>query len=283
MTGGAPAQLLRTWLADGQPADALAWLDEKAAAIRAGAPERTFFLAYSGAARRFPDEPLTLGAAALRDAARARDDWNPGGWTARQAARALLMTALPSDDAAAYTETLDKLFASADMAEQVAGYQALPILPRPEALVARAREGTRTNITTVFEAIAHKNPFPRDHFPEDAWNNMVLKALFVGVALAPIIGLDERANPALMRMLCDYAHERWAAARTLSPELWRCVGPFADDDALNDFARVLRDGDENERAAAILALRACPRTDAAELLAEHPGADSVSRDWNDFA
>ena len=63
---------------------------------------------------------------------------------------------------------------------------------------------------------------------------MVLKALFVETTLAPIVGLDERANPELARILRDYAHERWAAGRPVSPELWRCVGPFATDAAALD-------------------------------------------------
>ena len=68
----------------------------------------------------------------------------------------------------------------------------------------------------VFEAVAHRNPYPARHFDESAWNHLVLKALFIGSTLAPIEELDARANPTLMRMLCDYAHERWAAGRTIS-------------------------------------------------------------------
>ena len=66
-------------------------------------------------------------------------------------------------------------------------------------------------------------------------------------------------------MLCDYAHERWAAGRGVSPELWRPVGPAADDRAIEDLSRVLRDGHEPERQAAVLALSASdhPRGEAA--------------------
>ena len=46
----------------------------------------------------------------------------------------------------------------------------------------------------VFEAVAHRNPFPRDHFSEAQWNQMVVKTLFIGSRLAPIQGLDERRN-----------------------------------------------------------------------------------------
>ena len=61
---------------------------------------------------------------------------------------------------------------------------------------------------------------------------MVLKALFVDSALAPITGLDERANPELARILIDYARERWAAGRPVTPELWRPVKPFMEDPAI---------------------------------------------------
>ncbi len=68
-------------------------------------------------------------------------------------------------------------------------------------------------------------------------------------------------------MLCDYAHERWAAGRPVSPELWRCVGPHADAAALDDLQRVLETGSGHERAAAALALRSCPDARAAAMLA----------------
>ena len=111
----------------------------------------------------------------------------------------------------------------------------------------------------VFEAVAHANPYPAEQFSETQWNQMVLKALFVGSTLAPIQGLDERRNADLAGMLIDYAHERWAAGRPVSPELWRCVGPFAGEGDSPTSPRCLRVGSERERKAAALALAECPR------------------------
>jgi hypothetical protein len=119
----------------------------------------------------------------------------------------------------------------------------------------------------IFEAVAHNSPFPRERFDENRWNHMVLKALFIDSRLAPIQGLDERANPELARIMRDYAHERWAAGRPVTPELWRCVGPFADSaDALSDLKRLAESPLETDRQAAALALSASPAPEAANLL-----------------
>jgi hypothetical protein len=99
---------------------------------------------------------------------------------------------------------------------------------------------------------------------------MVLKALFIGSPLAPIQGLDARANPQLARIMCDFAHERWSAGRPVPFEIWRCVGPFAEGQALEDLARVLASGEARERRAAALALAASPDRRAAELLGDVP-------------
>ena len=153
--------------------------------------------------------------------------------------------------------------------------------------MARAREGTRSAMQPIFEAVAHRNPFPMEQFDENAWNHMVLKALFIGSKLAPILGLDERANPRLMRMLCDYAHERWAAQRPVSPELWRCVGPHADAAALEDLGRVLATGAKLERQAAALALAAARHPEAERRLRGIPDLDEAVRAgtlrWIDIA
>jgi HEAT repeat protein len=108
------------------------------------------------------------------------------------------------------------------------------------------------------------------------WNQMVVKALFIGSTLAPIQKLDERRNADLARMLVDYAHERWAAGRTVSPELWRCVGPFAGEAYIEELLRVFESPSGIERKAAALALAECPSPDALLILESSPAL------WNDI-
>ncbi|MHC4952632.1 MAG: EboA domain-containing protein [Planctomycetota bacterium] len=286
MSGGVSGAL-RGWLGDRVDADAVGWLDRSTAKIAGGAPERTFFMAYSAAARHFAHEPLGPVEGPV-DGQAIRKGWRPDTWTLCEAARTLLLLAVPAPDADSFRTLCDKLCMAADANEIVAFYKALPVLPFPEAHVARCAEGVRTNMSSVFCAVAHHSPYAAEHLDEIGWNTMVLKALFIGVALDPMDGLDRRSNPALMRMLCDYAHERWAASRSVSPELWRCVGPHADDSALADLARVLTTGDETERRAAALALGACPRPEAAATLEKHPvpwpqGIGPEGYGWRDVA
>jgi hypothetical protein len=169
----------------------------------------------------------------------------------------------------------------------VALYRGLPLYPGAPLHVLRAAEGVRSNMRVVFEAVAHRNPYPAEQFGEPAWNQMVLKALFVGSRLHPIVGLDARRNALLARMLCDYAHERWAASRPVSPELWRCVGPFASGALLDDFRRLLERGTAVEQQAAALALLDASDPAAIRLLESRPAlaldARSGDLDWEKLA
>jgi len=262
------ADLLTGWLRRQLPAAAADWLDQQLTRLGAAA-DRDLYVVLGLVPRRLGRDDLELTDADIAQAQAARPGWDPRGWSVDQAARVLvLLTAGGSGER--FAARFVQLCRTADVAEAIAFYRGLPLYPEPSLLEAQAAEGTRSNMRAVFEAVAHRNPYPREQFSENRWNHMVLKALFVGSTLAPIQGLDQRANPALMRMLCDYAHERWAAGRQVSPELWRCVGAFADQDALADLQRVLATGDATERRAAALALAACPDPQAKALLAAAP-------------
>jgi hypothetical protein len=263
-----PVELLEAWLVTRVPDAACTWLREAVARLRAGATERELYLLVSQVARRVGKAPLVLANDELAAAAGSRQGWDPRDWSTDNAARVLLLLA-STQDGAEISRRLDRLCAAADIDELVAFYRGLPLYPDPPRHALRAAEGVRSNMRVVFEAVAHRNPYPAEQLPEDAWNQMVLKALFVGSLLAPIAGLDTRANATLARMLRDYAHERWSAGRPVSPELWRCVGPFAGGEVLADLARVLESGQPAERAAAVLALRSAPDPAARPLLDRH--------------
>ena len=279
--------LLHQWLRNALSADAFDWVTEKSQKIAAGADDWVFFTSFSAVPRYTGKADLQLGAADLEAAGALRTNWHPKNWSVDQAARALMVLSLPSDPVGPYVEKLEKVFNAADIGESVVLYQILPLYPYPDRVVDRAAEGLRSNMTSVFEAVALRNPFPAEYFQENAWNQLVLKCCFVGSTLHQVMGLDARANATLASILVDYAHERWAAGRTVTPELWRPVGPFATEDNLADLQRVLEDDDPVQQEAGALALAQCSAPGAAALLGTRPDLksriDSGELSWNSFS
>jgi len=269
-SGNAALHLLRAWVVRAVPNEAAGWFEQQIALMCSEPAEKELYLALGYAIRRLGKQDLVLTSKDLVAASTARPGWTPSDWSVDQAARLSFVLASDNDDGTRFKARLEQLFRTADVGELITFYRGLPLYPHPKLHVARAREGARSAMQPIFEAVAHRNPYPMEEFDENAWNHMVLKALFVGSKLDPIQGLDRRSNPALTRMLCDYAHERWAAGRPVSPELWRCVGPHADRDAIVDLERVLRTGTVIEQQAAALALAASSLPAAREVLAKAP-------------
>lgn len=270
-------KLLRDWLLRQLEPERGAWLDAQIAALAKDSSDAALEIALGMAPRKLGKAQLALSDPDLAAADQAIAGWDPRGWSVTDAARILLLSGLPSGSKP-FAERFRALCRTADVAELTTLYRGLPLYPDPAALEEQVGEGLRSNMRGVFEAIAHRNPYPKAHFDQHRWNHMVLKALFIGSPLAPIQGLDERANPELARIMCDFAHERWAAGRPVPFEIWRCVGPFAEGGAIDDLARVLSSGEGIERRAAALALAASPDRRAAKLLAEVPAlAADISR------
>jgi len=263
-----PNELLQRWLMRQLPNQDSQWLRDQIAKLQADPSDRSLDIALGMVPRKLGKGDLALEPADLEAAEAARTGWDPRGWSVDQAARILILCSLGGRN-----DEFAKLFSSlcqtADAAEAITLYSGLPLYPAPESLEARAAEGLRTNMRAIFEAVAHNSPFPRERFDENRWNHMVLKALFIDSTLSPIQGLDERANPELARIMRDYAHERWAAGRQVTPELWRCVGPFADTpEALADLKRVAESPLDVDQQAAALALSASPSPEAQAILAQ---------------
>ncbi len=264
-----PAGLLRGWLESQLDAAATAWLSETLQKLADDATDRDLYLAFSLVPRKIGKEDLKLQAADLAAAEAARTGWNPASWSVDQAARVLILLSAGADGPA-FAQRLEQLCQTADVRELIALYQGLPLYPGQELYLDRAREGLRSNMKAVFEAVAHQNPYPLERFSTGVWNQMVLKAIFVDSPLHPIQGLEQRRNEELARTLVDYAHERWAASRTITPELWRLVAPFMDEATVGDLQQSLANATGAERQAIALALHEAGGDQAEALLASLP-------------
>ena len=258
--------LLEGWVSRVAKEGGPEWLTAKRKEAEEGGPQWRFFASFSAVPRYVGKADLELETGDLDLAESTRRGWRPGRWSADQAGRSVLVLTYPHEEPSTYVKVLDEIFSTADVGESVALYQALPLLPHGYAFRGRAAEGIRSSMTPIYEAVALDNPYPAECFDDAAWNQLVLKAVFVGSPLHRIEGIDRRANPELARMLVDYAHERWSAFRPVTPELWRPVGPYAGDKYLDELERVLKSDSDEDRAAAALALSAAGTEAAAALL-----------------
>jgi hypothetical protein len=136
----------------------------------------------------------------------------------------------------------------------------------------------------LFDAIALENPYPAAHFNDQQWNQMYLKAAFMQRDLSLIMDVDRRANNDLARIISDYAHERWAASRSIDPMFWRPVTHFLEGILLEDMARLLASDDLLERRAGALCCHYAGTSAAKALLQGHEALVQAIADkkltWN---
>lgn len=169
--------------------------------------------------RAFGEAGRVLGKAALSLEESERAALRQGGvtwpidrWGVDELGRALLLLDAPA-------EAVTRAFFRGDNRERQAVLRALPLRADAEAFRDLAIEACRTNVVDVFEAIACESPYPGRFFPEPNFNQMVLKAIFVGVKVERILGLEERVGEDLVRMTQDFAAERRAAGRPVPEDV----------------------------------------------------------------
>jgi hypothetical protein len=207
--------LLWKWLARSLSPVETQWLASELDRVAVAATSDRLGIGLGLAGRRIARKSLQLDACDRAAAQNLRAGWQPEFWRADEAARVLLVLATHQGDDEALARRVSQLCAAAEVGEHVATLKGFAILPAPRLLYERAREGVRSSIEPVLEAIACRNPYPRDHFDEPAWNQMVLKCAFVGSPIDGIVGLRDRRNPELHTMLSDLVDERRSAGRRL--------------------------------------------------------------------
>lgn len=146
------------------------------------------------------------------------------GWDVGLTGRvALVLTAAALQPEQAQVAYVRQLYLRGDGDEQAAVLRSLFLLPEPVRFVDLAVEACRTNVVDVFAAIACENAFPARYLPEPNFNQMVLKAIFVGLDTQRIVRLGSRATPSLKRMVGDFASERRAAGRPVPADTDRIL------------------------------------------------------------
>lgn len=204
--------------------------------------------------------------------------FNPTLWTLDQFCRLALMLNL---DTSSNKDKIETLVDASDMRELVTINKSLIFLENAEDFMMKAIDGIRTNMIDVFDSIALNNSYPSKYFSEDAWNQVILKAIFNERPIYKIIGLEEKNNQKLADILHDYAHERWAAGRRVTPELWRMMSGHLNEEKFNDLKKVIDTDVPEAKAAAIRTIEESEYAPATTWLSEQ-NIPKSTLSWEDI-
>jgi hypothetical protein len=193
---------------------------------------------YTSAGRRGVPGPLSQHDAAFLQQAGWPSDIPLSQWTGADVARLSLLLDRSRDTAPEdFLRDASACYEQGDASEQRSWCRGVSLLPAPERFLPLMIDACRTNILPLFESIACENPFPARHFPERNFNQLVLKALFNGIALERIVALQSRFNAELARMADDYVTEREKAGRSVPPDIWIVIAPHAEGRSLERLRR----------------------------------------------
>lgn len=256
-----PYELIEAAVLSRLTADSLDFCKQSCAEIAAGVEPARFSVLLAKASRFAPREPLNLGASELARADELLQGWSPSRWSMLDAMRVLLVLSRADLKEASGVAAIDEAFRYADEGEACALFRVIPLCPNPERFLWRVTDGCRTNMTSVFEAIAFDSAYPFTYFDDVAWQQLVIKAVFVGVNLSSVYGVDQRLNPELARIALDLVEERRSAGRDVQPDLWMVVGEHGGARGLKLIEAELSEGKSAGRCAAALALARAGKVD----------------------
>ena len=203
------------------------WLAQKSAIVSTKETQQKFPVFFSMSSRFISDEIPNWNIDEQKQLEIIYPGFGKTEWSKRDLVRAVLMMSLAAED---NSIVLNSFFEIADMQELVAIFKGLYLLENAQDFTKMVEEGIRTNMVNVFDALVVGNPFPQTYLEEWAWNQLVLKAFFLDRPIYTMQFVDEGKNENLANMLQDYVRERWAADRTISPEIWRLIDGYLRDD-----------------------------------------------------
>ncbi|GGI03453.1 EboA domain-containing protein [Egicoccus halophilus] len=195
---------------------------------------------------RFPAVGRELGRGPLDPTG---DPHDPFAWQVEDAGRTALLVALGP----AVEDELASLYRFGDAPERRGVLRALPYLPLADAGLALVDDALRTNDLRLVAAAL--GPVAAARLDDHAYRQAVLKAVFVGLPLDGVAGLDERTDPELSRMLAGYVHERVAAGRDVPAGIWSLIDRHPPAQQLAAITAELDHPVPDRRQAARAALR----------------------------
>lgn len=258
---------LMIWLTRRLDSNGRLFLSQACTEISGGIDDARFCQIIALASRHARREPLSPTTAERGTAASVLPGWDPTNWSLLEALRVALILTRDDLDSIAFAESFERFFRFADEGETCALYRAITFLPHGERYTWRAGEGCRTNMTSVFEAVACETPYPVRHFNDIAWRQLLMKALFIGVPLWRVQGLDKRLSNTIAHMFLDYVDERTSAGRPVPPDGWLLLGQHWSERADLAIESTWRISQSNRRAAALALARAGQQKRLAQLLA----------------
>jgi hypothetical protein len=121
------------------------------------------------------------------------------------------------------SKVIKNYYQAGDSSEKSALLKGLSGLdPKGEA-VNLAVNAARCNSADEFSALAINNGYPSKHFQDLNFNQLVLKALFMGLPIDGFVGLNNRLSTSLSNMCFSYAVEQALAERIPPASLWLAV------------------------------------------------------------
>jgi hypothetical protein len=159
---------------------------------------------------------------------------------------AMLMQILPADSSRR-REIITAYFKMGDEQEHIALLRGLTLFEPADYLIDIALDCGRSNNLEVLAALMLDNPFPAQFYTQPAFNQMVLKALFLGLSIERIIGLSTSANADLSRMCESYVIEREEAHREVPADIWLALTPCASKIGMEQLQRYLSHPNRDHR------------------------------------
>ena len=198
----------RTWLAECYRTITMVSFNEEAFANTFSSVGRRL-----RAIPRLPSESLTAQLCVAGIA-------SPDIWSVPDYGRVLLIIrALSVLHPDRHVEFVARIFRTGDCEEQQSVLRGLVLLQDPDRFTDIAINACRSNVRNVFEAVACNNLYPMRYFPSLNFNQLVLKALFIGTSVMLIEGLQNRCTSELSQMAKDYGNELKAAGRPVSDDI----------------------------------------------------------------